>query len=58
MLTVYKKYCDQEERRRIEKIELLDEFEEWNMMMAHYFISLAVRSSQGAQQNEKLTQLS
>lgn len=29
MLTIYNTCCDQEERKRIEKLELMDEFEEW-----------------------------
>lgn len=40
MLDIYNKFVDQIERKRIEKIEFLDELEEWNIMMGHYFISL------------------
>ena len=29
--------------RRIEKIEWFDELEEWNIMQAHYFVSLAMK---------------
>ena len=41
MVTIYNKYCDQKERQRIEKIEFLDEYEEWNIMLGHYFVSLS-----------------
>ncbi len=41
MLTIYNKYTDQSERVRISKLELMDEYEEWNIMQAHYFISFA-----------------
>ncbi|KRX07682.1 hypothetical protein PPERSA_11231 [Pseudocohnilembus persalinus] len=41
MLTIYNQCCDQNERHLIEKLELLDEFEEWNIFQQHYFISLA-----------------
>ena len=32
MLDIYNKYTDQKERKRIEKLEMMDEFEEWNIM--------------------------
>ncbi|KAM3142116.1 hypothetical protein pb186bvf_005770 [Paramecium bursaria] len=41
MKTLYHKGTDQEERQRIEKIELMDEWEEWNIMQSHYFVCLA-----------------
>lgn len=41
MLDIYRNYCEQQERKRIEKIEFMDEFEEWNIMLAHYFVSLS-----------------
>lgn len=42
MDTVYKECLDEEERRRIERLELFDEFEEWNLIQAHYCIALGV----------------
>ena len=39
MLDVYK-IIDVKERGRIEKLELFDEFEEWTILMQHYFIML------------------
>ena len=32
---------DSEERKRIEKLEFLDEIEEWQLIMGHYYIALA-----------------
>lgn len=32
MCTLYRKGTIEEERKRIEKIEMLDEWEEWNIM--------------------------
>lgn len=37
----YYNYIDKQERLRIEKIEMLDELEEWNILMGHYFSLLA-----------------
>uniref|UniRef100_A0A6T6C1G3 Leucine carboxyl methyltransferase 1 n=1 Tax=Compsopogon caeruleus TaxID=31354 RepID=A0A6T6C1G3_9RHOD len=36
MLTVYNMILDTNQRRRIERIEFLDELEEWNLVMKHY----------------------
>ena len=33
----YYHYIDKNERLKIEKIEMLDELEEWNIIMGHYF---------------------
>jgi tRNA wybutosine-synthesizing protein 4 len=33
----------QGERTRIEKIEMFDEFEEWELLQSHYCVCLAVR---------------
>lgn len=41
MRDVYYKWLDQSERVRIEKLEFLDEFEEFWLVQQHYFISLA-----------------
>ena len=43
MRDMYYSHLDQEERRRIEKLEFLDEFEEFVLMMQHYFMSLSKR---------------
>lgn len=42
MLTVYKSIIPQSERTMIEKIELFDEIEEWQLLMSHYAMSIAV----------------
>lgn len=36
---IYREYLDRSETKRIEMIEMFDEFEEWHIFMAHYFIS-------------------
>lgn len=33
------------ERTRIEKLEMFDEWEEWNLLQAHYCLTLATRST-------------
>jgi tRNA wybutosine-synthesizing protein 4 len=37
------KLNDQGERTRIEKIEMFDEFEEWDLLQSHYCLCLSVR---------------
>jgi O-methyltransferase involved in polyketide biosynthesis len=41
MLVAYEHFVDQAERMRIEGIELLDEVEEWQLIMKHYCLVLA-----------------
>ena len=43
MHTVYDKKLDKQERLRIEKIEIFDEFEEWVLLQSHYCLTLAKR---------------
>lgn len=43
MLEVYREYVDAKERGRIERIEFLDELEEWNLIMSHYCLSYAFK---------------
>ncbi|EWS72250.1 leucine carboxyl methyltransferase (macronuclear) [Tetrahymena thermophila SB210] len=57
MLDIYNKFTDQNERKRIEKLEMMDEFEEWIIMQQHYFLSLAVRISKTAHDNPQLQEL-
>jgi tRNA wybutosine-synthesizing protein 4 len=40
MLRVHNSFLDDEERRRIEKIEMFDEFEEWELLQSHYCITI------------------
>ena len=39
------KLNEQGEKTRIEKLEMFDEFEEWDLLQSHYCITLAVGSS-------------
>ena len=40
---VYSEYLDRADVKRIERLELFDEFEEWNLIQSHYHISLAAK---------------
>lgn len=42
---------DKTEKSRIEKLEPIDEFEEWNIMMGHYFGLLASNIKEEAKGN-------
>jgi tRNA wybutosine-synthesizing protein 4 len=41
ILEVYNKYVDLLERQRIAKLEIFDEFEEWELIQSHYCFVLA-----------------
>ena len=46
MTTIYRdKLNEQGEKTRIEKLELFDEFEEWDLLQSHYCICLAARKT-------------
>ena len=45
MNDAYYKRFDQAERARIEKIEIFDEFEEWELLQKHYCLCLGKRIS-------------
>ncbi|XVF33623.1 hypothetical protein REPUB_Repub17cG0183900 [Reevesia pubescens] len=47
MLRVYSDFVDVHERRRIERLELFDEFEEWHMMQEHYCVAYAINDAMG-----------
>ncbi|PSS24106.1 TRNA wybutosine-synthesizing protein like [Actinidia chinensis var. chinensis] len=47
MLRVYSQFIDAQERRRIERLELFDEFEEWYMMQEHYCVAYAINDAEG-----------
>ncbi|KAM7275513.1 hypothetical protein ACFE04_017379 [Oxalis oulophora] len=47
MLKVYSKFIEAQERRRIERLELFDEFEEWYMMQEHYCVVYAINDAMG-----------
>jgi len=45
MFGIYNKYTPKEELKRISKLELFDEFEEWELISRHYCISWATQTS-------------
>uniref|UniRef100_A0A7N0UPM5 Leucine carboxyl methyltransferase 1 homolog n=2 Tax=Kalanchoe fedtschenkoi TaxID=63787 RepID=A0A7N0UPM5_KALFE len=45
MLKIYSQFIDPRERRRIERLELFDEFEEWHMMQEHYCVAYAINDA-------------
>jgi hypothetical protein len=45
MSEVYLKKLDPAERSRIEKLEIFDEFEEWDLLQSHYCLCLGKRIS-------------
>lgn len=47
MLRVYSDFIEAQERRRIERLELFDEFEEWHMMQEHYCVAYAINNAMG-----------
>ncbi|KAL9429895.1 hypothetical protein AB3S75_025312 [Citrus x aurantiifolia] len=47
MLRVYSTFINPQERRRIERLELFDEFEEWHMMQEHYCVANAINDAMG-----------
>ena len=47
MLDIHNHRLNTEEKLRIEKLEIFDEFEEWDMLQSHYLICIGSRSSQG-----------
>mmetsp|Transcript_97083 Transcript_97083/g.153069 ORF Transcript_97083/g.153069 Transcript_97083/m.153069 type:complete len:381 (-) Transcript_97083:54-1196(-) len=55
MNEVYSKYLDQKDLDRIHKLEMMDEFEEWNLIQGHYFHLVATRTgSSGPDDQETL----
>ncbi|XP_078431773.1 leucine carboxyl methyltransferase [Wolffia australiana] len=47
MQKVYSEFIEAQERRRIERLELFDEFEEWHMMQEHYCVTQAINDAKG-----------
>ncbi|KAA8520442.1 hypothetical protein F0562_014698 [Nyssa sinensis] len=47
MLRVYSHFIEAQERQRIERLELFDEFEEWHMMQEHYCVACAINDAMG-----------
>lgn len=44
---VYSQCIDPADRRRIERLEIFDEFEEWHLIQQHYCIAVGVKDSSG-----------
>ena len=55
MLDVHSAYLDQEDVRRAERVEGLDELEEWNLIQSHYHISMAAKRRRRARDEEVRT---
>ncbi|CAL5044746.1 unnamed protein product [Urochloa decumbens] len=51
MLKIYNDFIDSQERRRIERLELFDEFEEWHMMQEHYCVAYGINDAEGIFRN-------
>ena len=47
VLEYYEAAVSADERRRVERLELLDELEEWRLLLSHYAVALAVRDGRG-----------
>lgn len=47
MNEVYDKLLDAKDVQRIQRLELLDEFEEWHLIQAHYFLLVASKGGEG-----------
>ncbi|KAL4448570.1 hypothetical protein ABPG75_005789 [Micractinium tetrahymenae] len=44
---VYSRCIDPADRRRIERLEIFDEFEEWHLIQQHYCIAVGIKDSTG-----------
>jgi len=53
MRTLYTRSLDPDDRRRAEGLEILDEFEEWNILQDHYCVALGVIDGTGILQAYK-----
>ena len=45
MRTLYSSFLERSEIQRISRIEMFDEFEEWNLIQSHYCILVAAQGS-------------
>lgn len=48
---VYQRSLDPTERRRIEMLEMFDEFEEWVLLQSHYCLAWGGKSAKGVALN-------
>lgn len=46
--TIYKHHLDPQDKRRIERLEIFDEFEEWHMIQEHYCVTVGMNDATGA----------
>lgn len=44
MNQIYSRHLDEKDVERVHKIERMDEFEEWHLIQAHYFVLVATRT--------------
>lgn len=49
MLKVHNGKLNEDDRERIEKIELFDEFEEWDLLQSHYCLCVGSKFSDGTE---------
>lgn len=45
MLSVYNNWLSLEDKHRVAKLEIFDEIEEWQMLMSHYSLTVAVKGT-------------
>eukprot|EP00898_Chlorokybus_atmophyticus_P004524 jgi/Chlat1/5072/Chrsp33S05001 len=48
---IYTHHLDQDDRRRVERLELFDEFEEWHIIQQHYCMAIGVKDNTGLLQH-------
>jgi len=53
MNEVYSRHLDEKDVERIHKLERMDEFEEWHLIQAHYFLLVATSSGSAASGDDK-----
>ena len=51
MLDLHENSLHPEDRCRIERLEMLDEFEEWNLLQSHYCVALGIKDADEALHN-------
>jgi tRNA wybutosine-synthesizing protein 4 len=49
MIRIHNGKLDETERSRIEKLEMFDEFEEWDLLQTHYCICVGSKFSDGSE---------
>ncbi|XP_042430623.1 leucine carboxyl methyltransferase 1 homolog isoform X1 [Zingiber officinale] len=54
ILRIYNDFINTEEKHRIERLEIFDEFEEWYLMLGHYCVACAINDAEGMFTNFEL----